>query len=162
MSRANAPTVEERLRRLEDLEAIDRLFNDYGRYLDTKDFEPCSQLFADEGEFVLPFDVVKGPGGVLKVMKEMLGRDLAEEPGKDIHVLSNTIVDLDGDRATASSFWIYVTPDESEYPQIAQMGHYEDVLVRERGSWKFQRRDAQRDIGVPGGGVPGVLGAPWQ
>jgi SnoaL-like domain len=149
-------TVEQRLQRLEDLEAIRKLFLEYGRYLDEKDFEPCSRLFATDGEFVLPFDTVKGPDGVLAVMNDMLGRDLAQDPGKDIHVFANPTIELDGDRATARSFWIYVTPNDTGYPQIAQFGHYEDILAREEGVWKFARRDAQRDIGIPGGGVPGV------
>src|SRR5262245_4681629 len=146
-------SLDERLQRLEDLEAIRRLFLDYGRYLDTKQFGPCSELFADDGEFVLPFDVVKGPAGVLAVMEEMLGRDLAATPGKDLHVFSNQVIDLDGNRATSRSFWVYVCPDGDGSPRIAQFGHYEDVLVRLNGSWKFQRRDAQRDIGIPGAGV---------
>jgi hypothetical protein len=145
--------LEERLQRLEDLEAIRRLFLDYGRYLDTKEFGPCSELFADDGEFVLPFDTVKGPQGVRKVMDEMLGRDLAAKPGKDLHVFANPVIDLDGDQATARSFWIYITPNDEGFPQVAQFGHYEDVVVRVDGSWKFNRRDAQRDIGIPGAGV---------
>jgi len=149
-------TIEDRLQRLEDLNEIRHLFLDYGRYLDRKEFESCSKLFAEKGEFVLPFDTVVGPDAVRDVMSSMLGRDLAVEPGKDMHVFANPSIELDGDRATATSFWIYVTPDAEGFPQIAQFGHYEDVLVRENGRWRFGYRNALRDIGIPGGGVPGT------
>jgi hypothetical protein len=51
--------------------------------------------------------------------------------------------------------WLYVTPDDRGHPRVAQFGHYEDELVREEGQWRFARRNAVRDLGVPGGGVPG-------
>ncbi len=146
------------LRRLEDLEEIRRLLLDYGRYLDTKDFASLSQLWAEDGEIVNSQGAgpLRGPAAILEFMNSMLGTDLAVEGGKDLHVMANTIVDLDGDRATVRSFWLYVTPDERGYPQLAQMGHYEDVVTLENGRWRFKSRDWPRDIGVPGGGVPGA------
>jgi hypothetical protein len=152
--RAGTP-VEDRLRRLEDLEAIHRLFLDYGTYLDAKDFVACSQLWAATGEFVAPFESVRGPEGVLRLLTGMVGEHLALETGQEFHVFTNPTIELDGDRATATSMWLYITPDDEGHPRIAQFGHYEDVLVREEGRWKFERRNALRDLGVPGGGVPG-------
>jgi hypothetical protein len=147
-------TLEERLQRLGDREAIRALLLEYGRYLDTRDFEPLSRLFADDAEFVLAFDTVQGPDGVLKAMNDMLGIHLPLHPGKDFHVFSNPIIELDGDRATARSFWMYITPDGRGWPRIALFGHYEDEIVRVDGRWKFKRRNAPLDIGVPGTGVP--------
>lgn len=148
--------LEARVQHLEDLEEIRRLFLDYGTYLDTKEFEALSQLWAEEGEFALPVGAVKGPESVLEVMESMVGKDLAVEAGKDLHVFSNQVVDIDGDRATATSFWAYITPDRDGHPRIAQFGHYEDVLIRVDGKWQFGRRKGVRDIGVAGAGVPGV------
>jgi hypothetical protein len=144
------------VRHLEDLEEIRRLFLDYGTYLDTKDFESLSRLWAEHGEFTLPVGAVRGPDGVLGVMKSMQGKDLAIEPGKDLHIFTNQVVDIDGDRASATSFWAYITPDRDGHPRIAQFGHYEDTLVRVDGRWQFGKRSGFRDIGIPGAGVPGV------
>jgi ketosteroid isomerase-like protein len=153
-------TVEERaaLRRLEDLEEIRRLLLDYGRFLDGKDFVSLSQLWAEDGVIVNSQGTgpAKGQAAILELMNSMLGPDLAPETGKDFHVFANPIIDLDGDTATVRSFWLYVTPDESGYPHLAQMGHYEDVVTRENGRWRFKSRDWPRDIGIPGGGVPGA------
>lgn len=154
-----ALSLEARVQRLEDLEEIRRLQLDYGRYLDGKEFGPCSELFAEAGEFVLPFESAIGPAAIEKSMSGMLGKDLGAEPGKDFHVFANATVDLDGDRATSRSFWLYVTPNEDGYPHLAQFGHYEDVLIRENGRWRFAYRDAARDLGIPGAGVPGVVRA---
>jgi hypothetical protein len=150
-------SVAARLRRLEDMEEIRRLFLDYARFLDAKDFGPCSRLFADEGEFVLPFESAVGPAAVEQSMAGMLGKHLAADPGVDFHVIANPVVNLDGDRATARSFWLYVTADDDGHPQLAQFGHYEDELIREHGRWRFNRRDAARDIGIPQAGVPGAV-----
>ena len=147
------------VRRLDDLEEIRRLLLDYGRYLDGKDFESLAQLWAEDGEIVNSQGEgpARGREAIRALMTGMLGRDLADESGKDFHVFANPIIDLDGDRATVRSMWLYVTPDEHGHPQLAQMGHYEDLVVRESGQWRFKRRDWPRDIGVPGGGVPGAM-----
>jgi ketosteroid isomerase-like protein len=144
-----------RLQQLEDSEAIRRLLLDYGRCLDTRDFEGLSELFSDDCEFVLAFDTVKGRDGVLKAMNDMLGVHLPLEPGRDLHVFANPQVDVHGDTATSRSFWLYITPDEHGFPRIALFGHYEDELVRLDGRWKFKRRTAPLDIGVLKAGVPG-------
>jgi len=39
--------------------------------------------------------------------------------------------------------------DDGDRPAIAVTGHYEDVLARERGRWKFMRREAFVDVGRP-------------
>jgi uncharacterized protein (TIGR02246 family) len=156
MAGTDGPGLEDRVRRLEDLQEIRRLALDYARTLDGKDFDACSKLFARDGEFVLPFESSFGPAAIERSMTGMLGKDLAAVPGRDFHVLANERIELDGDRATARSFWIYVTPGADEHPRIAQFGHYEDELVREDGRWRFARRDAARDVGVPQAGVPGV------
>ena len=48
---SGAPTIEERLRRLEDLEEIRNLVKDYAKHLDVRDFEAYSALFTREGEW---------------------------------------------------------------------------------------------------------------
>ena len=35
---------------------------------------------------------------------------------------------------------------EGDQPVLALLGHYDDVLAREDGHWKFKRRQAQIDI----------------
>ena len=51
--------------------------------------------------------------------------------------------------ATAQIMWLLLRRDAGEVPGLAVTGHYEDVLVREDGRWKFKRREAFVDIGRP-------------
>jgi len=153
-------TLEARLQRLEDLEEIRRLLLDYGVHLDGKEFGRMARLWAADGEIVNSQGAgsgpARGPEAIESLMTSMLGTDLATEPGDELHVFTNQIIEVDGDRATARTVWIYVTPAADGHPQVAQVGHYDDVLTRENGRWRFASRDWPRDIGVPGAGVPGV------
>jgi hypothetical protein len=149
MSDSATESLDARVRRLEDLEAIRRLLLDYGTFVDTRQFERCSQLFTDTAEYDVGFTTVIGPAGALGVLHGMTDGLMKPEPGDDFHVYTNFSIDLDGDRATARSFWQFIAPDERGHPCIAHFGHYDDVVVREGSAWKFQRRAALRDIGVP-------------
>jgi uncharacterized protein (TIGR02246 family) len=142
-------SVAARLRRLEDLEAIRGLFQDYRRHLDRKDFRAYADLFAAEGEFVAGPDGsirAKGPAAIFDLVDGMRGSLLTDKGGDDVHVAVNEAIKLDGDRATAVSTWVYILRAEGDVPEVAKVGHYEDVLTREDGRWKFLRREAPTDI----------------
>ena len=59
--------------------------------------------------------------------------------------MSNVIIDLQGDRATAQSKWIFFTLNKSK-PDGAIAGRYEDELIRENGAWKFLKRVAAAPV----------------
>jgi hypothetical protein len=74
----------------------------------------------------------------------------ATKPGEtNFHLLTNPIIDVTGDRATATSKWSFVRLVDGK-PVIQLSGRYEDTLVREKGVWKFQRRYAPPIPGAPG------------
>ena len=55
----------ERVRRLEDLAAINQLFIDYGAHLDAHDFDAYASLFDEDGEVLLgPLGRAKGPAEI--------------------------------------------------------------------------------------------------
>jgi hypothetical protein len=61
--------------------------------------------------------------------------------GQNFHVMSNFLIDVQGDHATAlSSFIFYKLNGILPVPAVA--GRYEDELVREDGAWRFLRRTA--------------------
>ena len=139
-------SVEARLGRLEDREAIRRLFLDYRRNLDQKDFRAYAELFAVDGEFIAGTMRAKGPDAIFELVDGMLGTLLTERGGDDVHLVANDTIELDGDRATAEVTWVYILRGEGDVPVIAKLGHYNDVLTREDGRWKFLRREAPTDI----------------
>jgi uncharacterized protein (TIGR02246 family) len=133
-----------KIQRLEDEEEIRNVLVSYGRTLDAHDFEAYSRLFSKDGEWIGGFGSVKGPASIEAFMAKNIGTP--GKPSGTYHVLTNFLIDVRGDTATAWSRWAFVTPGPDKKPAVAQGGHYEDTLIRENGRWKFSRREAFVDI----------------
>lgn len=138
--------VTDRLQRLEDEAEIRALLLDYGRHLDDRDFAAYSSLFAQDGEWVGGFGSVAGPANIQAFMEENMGT--GPNTAGNYHLMSNFVIDVDGDTATAWSRWAFIVPGERG-AAISQAGRYDDTLVREDGHWRFQRRVASNDTGPP-------------
>jgi uncharacterized protein (TIGR02246 family) len=136
-----------RLQRLEDMEEIRTLLLDYGRHLDSRDLAAYSRLFAKDGEWVGGFGSVQGPAGIQAFMEKNLGT--GPNRTNTYHLLTNFVIEVKGDTATAWSRWTFVTPGPDGRPVIAQAGRYDDILVRESGRWRFKRRVASSDLPAP-------------
>ena len=62
--------------------------------------------------------------------------------GNTYHRLSNFVIDVDGDTATARTYVhavLMVTPDDNG-PWVDAIGHYDDELVRGPDGWRIRRR----------------------
>ena len=136
-----------KIQRLDDTEEIRTLLLNYGRTLDAHDFGAYSRLFAKDGEWIGGFGSVKSPPAIEAFMAKNVGAP--GKPAGTYHLLTNFIIDVHGDTATAWSRWTYVTPGPDKKPAMAQGGRYEDSLIRENGQWKFRRREVFRDIPPP-------------
>jgi SnoaL-like domain len=143
--------LESRLQRIEDTDAIRDLLIEYGRLLDTGDWVGYSQLFARKGAWTGSFGTATGPTEILAMLRKSLGSVPPYDATKvrSFHLMTNCVVQIDGDRATATSRWTNFgrTDDNKLVPRLA--GRYEDVFVREDGKWKFLSRLAPRDIPNP-------------
>ena len=141
-------SVETRLQLLEDREEIRQLLMDYGRYLDKRDFASFSRLFAEKaGEWIGGMGQATGQQAIRKLMEETIGRDTSGKiVGPNYHVFTNDVIHVDGDKATASTKWIFVVQSDQKQPQPFFLGHYEDTFIREYGRWKFLRRVVYADI----------------
>lgn len=141
-----AQTLERRLQRLEDENEIRNLLLDYGRHLDGRDFKSYASLFAKDGEWVGGFGSVSGPANIQAFMEKNMGT--GPNRRNDYHLLSNFVITVNGDTATAWSRWAFVVPGQSG-ATIAQAGRYDDTLVRENGRWRFKKRVASNDTAPP-------------
>ena len=146
--RAAKESVETRLQRFADKEEIQNVLLEYGRALDARDFTAYSNLFAADGEWVGGFGAVKGPANIKAFMEKNMGT--GGNPTNNYHLLSNFVITVNGDTATAWSRWAFVQPQERG-AVIAQAGRYDDTFVRENGAWKFKKRTASNDTGRPAG-----------
>jgi uncharacterized protein (TIGR02246 family) len=137
---------EERLRRLEDLEQIRQLSQDYRRHLDARDLDAYSQLFAEDGEWLGRTGYAKGPAGIAAMLTERLAANPGPPGPTSWHLVTEPQIELHGDRATGAVTWALVQRGEGDTPVLKLLGHYEDSYVRERGRWRYQRRVAHIDI----------------
>jgi len=116
-----------------------------------EDAEEICRLFAQKGTWTGSFGTATGPTEILAMLRKSLGSMPPYDPAKvrSFHLMTNCVIHLDGDRATATSRWTNFgrTEDNKLVPRLA--GRYEDVFVRENGKWKFLSRLAPRDIPNP-------------
>ena len=93
-------SVEARLQRLEDREAIRKLLMDYGRFLDQRNFVAFSQLFSEkDGEWIGGMGSAKGSQAILKLMEDTIGTDSKGLGAANYHLFTNEMISVDGDRA---------------------------------------------------------------
>jgi uncharacterized protein (TIGR02246 family) len=135
-----------RVRVLEDREAIRALILAYGEAHDHRDYRTFADLFASNGEWVGGLGSAKGPEAIFALMDRTIGHDPKPAGSGTYHVMTNEQIKIDGDRASATTKWLYVTPGESNTPTLVFLGRYLDEFVRENGEWRFLRREAPADI----------------
>jgi hypothetical protein len=131
-ARGGDPSLNAKVQRLLDREAILELLVTYGRLLDKRDLVGYSKLFAADGVWEGGIGSAKGPAAIQQMLERVYGR---VEPGRfgsgAYHIMSDFIVAIDGK------------------PAIQRSGHYEDKLVRERGEWRFKHRLTVTEMPTP-------------
>jgi ketosteroid isomerase-like protein len=139
-------SVEERLRRLEDTEQIRQLNLAYRRHLDARDLDAYGRLFTDDGEWLGGTGYGKGPAGITAMLKERLPGNPAPPGPTSWHLVTESGIDVHGDRATGTVTWALLQRGDGDTPVMRLLGHYDDIYVRERGRWRYQRRTAHTDL----------------
>jgi uncharacterized protein (TIGR02246 family) len=141
VAQASGPTIEQRLQRVEDELAIQRIMVDYAATQDARDYAGYAALFAKNGEWVNGKTVHKGREAIIKMLTGLYG---PPPPGyvnnESYHLTSNPQIEVNGDRATARSRHLLVLRGPKGEPTPALAGRYEDELIREDGKWKILRR----------------------
>lgn len=134
--------IEQRLQRLEDLEAIRQLDATYCRLLDTGDLPGLVDLFAPDGEFI-GLDRVRGRDEILRFFGGLADGGLTAF----WHYVTNLEITLDGDSAEVrSALWQPCVQDG--VPHVAA-GRYHDHLVRLDGRWRYRSKHISFDYFTP-------------
>jgi 3-phenylpropionate/cinnamic acid dioxygenase small subunit len=149
-----------RLRKVEDRLAIEQLLmGDYPRALDSANWEAYGALFAKDGELVMQGGATKrtGAAAITEFFTKLpaFGGQAAPTtpsacpvpPGtpRTMHVVTNLSLHLDGDTATDQAYWETIATRDCK-SVVAGAGHYEDVLKREDGKWRFAKREIFDDL----------------
>jgi uncharacterized protein (TIGR02246 family) len=135
-----------RVQILEDREAIRALILAYGQAHDHRDYRQFASLFAREGEWIGGLGAATGPDEIFALMDRTIGHDPLPQGSGTFHVMTNDQIRIDGDHASATTKWLYITPADDASPKLTFLGHYDDRFVRENGEWKFLRRESFSDI----------------
>jgi uncharacterized protein (TIGR02246 family) len=125
--------LEARLRRVEDELEIAQLRARYCHLLDDRRWEEFVDLFTPDGEFV-GLDRAQGRAGLLHFFSQVVPT-LAEEFW---HFCTNGTVEVQGDTATGRISLEYLSVVKGVSHVSA--GHYDDVLRRVDGRWRFASR----------------------
>lgn len=132
--------LRDRLRTLEDREEIRNLIQAYRKTLDDRDLRGFSELFAAEGTWTGRSGRATGPEEIYSMLTAALP-DNPPAPGSTLwHLNTDPAIQVEGDRATAFTFWMHVRRGDGDAPLLPTLGGYEDELIRENGRWRFALR----------------------
>lgn len=141
----------ERLQRVEDRQEIEELFTAYGATLDRRDFDSFGRLFALDAVYAGgPGERVHGRAAIESLLQKQITSNPSHLPTPDFHLYFNPSIQVDGDRAVATSKGAYLIPDlTNNGARIVFFVTYEDTLIRRTGRWVFASRSIRGGIPAP-------------
>jgi hypothetical protein len=129
-------TLEQRIQRLEDIEAIKKLQANYGHYCDkgwkdkTMHCKEVALLFTEDATWESPNMGVfsKGRAEITAMFEDM-------DAGNPffMHSFTNPIIDIDGD--TAKAKWLLFVGGDTDEKATLTYGSYENKYVRTDQGW---------------------------
>jgi 3-phenylpropionate/cinnamic acid dioxygenase small subunit len=133
----------DRTRRVEEFDHMTardevlQLLISYCRAVDDRETDKLWRLFDVDCEFIFVDDAIAH--GVDEIRENLGGR--IDGAIRHRHILTNSIVEIDGDTATAKSDWYLIKPAAGQAWDIEGAGYYHDEMRRSPGGWLFTRRE---------------------
>ena len=126
---------------IEDRLALQELSNRYARAVDRRDYAAFVALFAANG-------VLCGPGYALTAHAEIeRGIRLIEQYEATQHCVHNQLVEVRGDAASGETYCVarHIYERDGVKRKLDMGVRYQDEYRRERGGWRFTRRELVLD-----------------
>jgi ketosteroid isomerase-like protein len=129
---------------LEDDKAIRELISRYCFLVDRvrdRDADAFTAMFTEDGVWNSASLGMRVEG------RKQLRDFIAGVYGNDAvfrHLIANTIISIDGDRATAHSY-VHVSNLATGTPVCFMIAFYDDELVKQNGRWLFKVRNVRND-----------------
>lgn len=140
-------------------QAIRRTLAEYCQLLDDGRFDEWVEVFSDDVVFAVMGQVARGRAAVRQLVEPVQQAD-----ARGRHVLSEPLITIDGDTATAVTDYCFI----ARSLQITSAGRYYDVLVHDGDRWRISVREivfvGESPRGVSGSdeAVPGGQTGPEQ
>ena len=128
---------------LEDKAAIREVLGRYCFHLDAGEFDAMAALFTEDGTWHTDFGKGTGRAGIIEHARSLRAGDAPRPRG--VHLTTNIVIELDGDRATVRSNWM-VAQNHAAGPRISSAGGYHDDMEKQGGGWMFRYRKIDRYI----------------
>lgn len=145
---ATASDPHAELRYAADRAAILQLESEYLFALDWGDADSYAALFAPDGRLEWARGTAVGPAAIreevqryLAVIKTVYAPDESGKPVSLRHFITNQAIYVEGDRAEGRVYWFEAADNGPGHaPHIGSYGHYEDVMRKVDGKWRFVSR----------------------
>ena len=125
---------------------IDDTIARYNRAIHTGDLDEFLSLFTEDATWDSPLEGVKTGHAALGAWFTAYSESESEFHGGQHWVTNRLYDEITEDRVAIWSTWFFLTPNGDAGPRITVMGEYHDVLVKQDGRWRFERRT----IKIPG------------
>src|ERR1051326_8128505 len=129
---------------LEEKDAIREVMAEYCFHLDEGRFDEMAALFTADGTWETAFGSATGAVAVAALARRIREKAGPNRP-RGVHLVTNIVIALDGDRARVRSNWT-VVQNGPNGPGIGSGGAYADEMVKEEGRWRFRHRKIDRFI----------------
>lgn len=127
----------------DEKDEIRELMARYCHALDACRFGEVASLFADDGEWTTTYGSARGRPQIEALLASVVPKP-GEGPQRK-HYITNIIIALAGERASARSDYLVVR--ESERGLMPVMGGtYMDDFIKRDGVWQFARKQLVHDI----------------
>ena len=128
---------------LEAKDAIRELMAAYAQALDACRFADVAACFASDGEWTTDYGAARGPAEIEAFIRGIV--PVKGEGPQRKHYITNIIVAVDGDTASAVSDYLVVR--EAGPGLIPVMGGtYRDKFVKTPAGWRFSRKELEHHI----------------
>jgi ketosteroid isomerase-like protein len=136
---------------LADRIAIEDLVTRYYAHLGTDDAGAFGDYYTENASFDVNGIVATGKQEIEALYADIGGDPDSNTAGGVFHmVLSNPVIDVNGDSATASFLWTGIlNPDPKEPPRVSEHGREYDRLVKRDGKWLIEKRVVIADSALP-------------
>ena len=128
---------------LEEKDAIREALGTYCFHLDSGNFEAMAALFTEDGTWHTDFGKGTSRAGIVEHARSLRKGDAPRPRG--VHLTTNIVIELNGDRATVRSNWM-VAQNTDAGPKVSSAGGYADDMVKRDGCWLFRYRKIDRFI----------------